>query len=789
MFDRSDPETEKGSSKYSNDGHDDYFDLDQHETETLQSHKPLSLLSEHSEEGDNERFQSIHMAFEGHTNVYYGSASTTPRSHIDSPETISYHSSNVDSHNEYNRSSTSTTSETSGQRGYERDTQAFANKRSDTTPLKTPGKQASRQGSSASLTRTQSTQWKGTHIDTLGSVSRKGSVHTLSGPVTPIVDMFERRSTLSLKAKKSILDITIPEQNPTCAHKQSSEEDNTPMDFSVDTPLQSTPTEQYLPIDHGLSERELQVSKLLIRALATIESTQQHKVEELKKDLQTLKDQIEEAKQRVPNLRSAAMKMADVTVTAQEQLDSVQIAQKAVQNEEQKLRKEIGRWTSKVEYITHALAEHKSELTVATRTVKILETENKDIELSISNSKRWLEDMEALASANTNIEEFKVDMKKLKGDIEALQRALAINTQKINAYKSLLLRNQNKPQELILMRNDIRAVLGSYTSMLADISAQNEALKINLAKKDQESKVLKESSLARAARIWSQEANDDDSEATYTWESLYEDKSRNFDKLQQRHRAYKVKAEERFRPGLERDNKDLRSQLTKMKDENDRLADQISALQKSSINWESEYQALRSRAELTEQEAKQEIERLNKEMTIYVQEYKDKTPQKNPDWWSVKALQNQVTDLERQLKDQVHFLEEQRQRLQTCYREYTKTREQNEALKHELGVEETYIPSNPERINLLRIPKYESAEEIAQRAEILKVFRKKQLRAREKREEEHELIEQARRYKMGERYPPNYKERYEMIEKKNVRERWEVDRFERLKGQGLTGEM
>ena len=788
MFDISSRKSENGSSKHSNDAYEDYFDLDQHDTEALRSNKPLYSPSEHSK-GHNDRSQSIHVAFGGHTSAYHGSAPTTPKSCIDSPETMSYYSSDVDLHDEYNHSRKSSQSEVFGQRRYERDTQAFANKRSNTMPLKTSKKQVSRQDSSASLTRTSSTQCKGTHTNTSGSVSRKGRVNSISSPFTPIDDKFKRWSTHSLEAKKSIPNITIPEQNPISALEQPSGDDNSPVDLLVDIPPQLTPTEQYLPIDHGLSERELQVSTSLVRAFALIESTQQTKVDELKKDLQKSKDQLEKAEQSVMNLRSAVMKMADVTGTAQEQLGLVQMAQKAVQDEEQKLRKEIGRLTSKAEDITYALVENKAELTAATKTVTSLKIENKSIELSISDSKRRLKDMDASVNANTNIENFKAEMIKLKGDIESLQRALAINTQNINAYKTLLLRNQNTPQDFILMRNDIRTIIGSYTLMLAEMSAQNEALKVTLAKKDQELKILKESNLVHAARIRSQEANDEYSQAIDTWESLYEDKTRNFNKLQQLYHAYKLKAEKRFRPDLERENRDLRVQLTKMKDENNRLEDQVSVLQECATNWESECRVLRSQIECTREEVEHEIERLNKEMRTYVQEYKDKTPEKTPEWWSVKGLQNQVKDLERQLKDQVQFSDKQRQRLQTCYREYTKTKKQNEAFKRERGVEDTYIPSNPSHTNFLRTPNYESTEEIAQRTEILQVFREKQSRARENRQKEQELIEQARRYKMGDRYPPNHKERYENIEKKSVRERWEVDSFARLRWRGLIGEM
>jgi hypothetical protein len=790
MYDNSDQDTGTESSNHSDDGHNNHYKLAQLETEPPSPHRPLSPFSEYSEAGDNDKFQSIRIAFQGHTHTDRSSALASPRQCIDSPDVTPYQSSNLDSHDEHARPGISFPSKAYGQCGYGRDTQAFENKRSNTTPLETHGEQLTRQGSMTSLTRISSKRCTGTPVNTSGIVSEKGSVFTRSAPITPTGDLPKGYRTLSLKAKKPILDNTVPGQDLTATTRQFYGAGDHPMDLLVGTPPEETPAEPHVHIEHGLRERELQVDSSSIKAFAVIESTQKTKVEELQKDVQISKVRLEKTEQSILNLRTITMQTADVTGTSDKQLEVVRLAQRAVQSEEQSLREEIGRLTSEIENITCALAEQKGELTAASKTVRILEAENKDIQCSISSYKRSLEDAEKEASliVDADYEQLKVETKRLREDIEAMQRALASNIQSANAYKALVANSENNPKELIVMRADVRTILGSYISLLADISAQNEALKVSLAKKQREIESLKEPSLARAAHLRSQDANNDYREAADTWQSLYNDKKQDFDKLQHRHHAYRAKAEKRFRPGLERENNDLRTQCMQLEDDNARLRDQISALQESSANWESECRVFQSRTIRKEQEAELEIERLTKEMTVYVQEYKDKTPEKSPEWWSITGLQYQVRDLERQLGAHVEFSDEQKHRLQTCYLEYTKTKELNDALKRELGIEETYIPSTHSRYAKRRVPNYESAAEVTKRAEILKEFREKQARLRAKREEEQELIEQARRHKMGERYPPSHGKRYTRVMKKGVRERWEVDQFERMRGQGLIGE-
>jgi hypothetical protein len=790
MYDYSDQDTDTRSSNHSDDGHHNHCKLDQLETEPPSSHRPLSPFSEYSEAGDNDKFQSIRTAFQEHTHADRSSAVVSPRPCINSPGVTSYQSSNLDSHDEHARPGLLLPSEASGQHGYERDTQAFENKRPNTTPLETHGEQVTRQGSMTSLTQYSSKRCRGTPVNTSGTVSEKGGVYTRSAPITPTCDLPKRYRTLSLEAKKSILDITVPGQDLTATTRQLYEAGDHPIDLLVGTPPEETPAEPHVHIEYGLRERELEVDSSSIKAFAVIESSQKTKVEELQKNVQISKVRLERTEQSILNLRAVTMQAADVTGTPDVQLSAVRLAQRAVQSEEQNVREEIGSLTSEIENITYALAEQKGELTAASKTVRILEAENKDIQCFISSYKPSLEDAEKEASfsVDADYELLKVETKHRREDIEAMQRALASNIQSVNAYKARLANSGNNPKELIVMRADVRTILGSNISFLADISAQSEALKVSLAKKQREIESLKEPSLARAAHLQSQDANNDYIEAADTWQSLYEDKKQDFDRLQHRHHAYRAKAEKRFRPGLERENNDLRTQCMQLEDDNARLRDQTSALQESSANWGSECKLLQSRTIRKEQEAEQEIERLTKEMTVYVQEYKDKTPEKSPEWWSITDLQHQVRDLERKLKAHVEFSDEQKHRLQTCYLEYTKMKELNEALKRELGVEETYVPSTPSRYAKLRVPNYETAAEVTKRAEILKEFREKQARLRAKRQEEQELIEQARRHKMGERYPPSHEKRYTRIMKKGVRERWEVDQFERMKVQGLIGE-
>ncbi|KAF2796143.1 hypothetical protein K505DRAFT_381189 [Melanomma pulvis-pyrius CBS 109.77] len=745
-----------------------------------------SAISERLEDGDANSFQSVSAAL------------GTPLHTDNSPESETFGgSSNIsqpssDIEDGSHQSGLSTPSNPSQQHGYERDTRAFAIKRSGLIPLKLIPSPISRRESGASLKRNP-------HSRLVGAVkeppSRKGSIQSRGDttliPLTPTHGSLKRGRTLSLKSKYSPpIDITS-EQFPSTISAEIAENvsdiDSAPASvFEYTQPGITTP-KQSPRIDQRNTE-SLQ-NKKQFSFVTSIEeefalNQSSSKLEQLKTDLQHSRSKLEEAEKNILGLKSNARKTDEEIGTMNEQFENMKKDQTAWQEEEQKLRNEIELLRGKIESITFTRAELQSEASVLSKDVKTLETENKDIESLISSSRSRLEDMES--SPNANLEEFKAEMQKLRDDINAMQQAIAANTQNVIAYKAILEANQNKPNELVFLRADIRKVLGSYTSMLTDISAQNEALKVDLAKKKEEIKTL-EYSIASQAKILSEEANEEFSSIVYSWQQLYEDKSKQFEKLQSRFRIFREKSIANYRPELERENKDLRARLIETQDENLRLEDQIFKLQESAANWESEYKVLQTRHQRSTQEAEQEMERLNLEMKGYVQEYKNKMPDSNPDWWDVKKLQEQVQDLERQLKDQVAAANDLKQRNVNCYREFERLKKQNEAFKVELGVEDDFKPNHNPRPKLRR-PNYESEEETAKREKILKAFREKQNRDREKRERELELIEQARKYKMGERYPPGCPERYEPIRKKTVKERWEVEKFERLRDQGLFRE-
>jgi len=541
---------------------------------------------------------------------------------------------------------------------------------------------------------------------------------------------------------------------------------------------------------HSLSQTQLSVDASMDEAFTLNRPSKLKYVDQLKEELEHSKGELQERKSDIQRLKKDLQGAAEENGSLKEQFEKVKVHQQSWQKEEQNLHEEIAKLQANIEMISYAHVELKSEFNAATKIIKSLERENQDIESSIINSKKRLE-MLVATSPSPNSIHFRAATEKLRDDIDTMQQAMATNIQNVNAYKTLLQSYETKLDELVLLRIDVRTMIGSYKIMRADISARNEALKVNLAKKETDIKAL-ESTIANTVCQLSKQANEEfeyqRAEEYDSWQKLYEDRNKQFEKLHRNFRVFKEKAKKNYRPDLERENKALKSRLTASQDKNELLQDQILDLQGTSANWESEYKNLHFRYKQNSRESEQEIKRLSMEMKTYVQEYADKTPDKNPEWWNVRSLQSRNRDLERQLKDYMEALDDQKGKLRICYREYKTLQEENTAFRQELGVDDDiYRPnSNPQsRAAQLRRPNYESKEETAKRENILKGFKEKQAKARDKREEEQRVIEEARKYKMGEWYPPNHPKTYKVVQKKTVKERWEVDKFERLKAQGL----
>ena len=475
-----------------------------------------------------------------------------------------------------------------------------------------------------------------------------------------------------------------------------------------------------------------------------------------------------------------------VANTLSEQVAVAQRWSKVWAKKEKDMQDDIQRLQGDLEKVELARTELRSEIKVANRSIDRLEKENKDITTAIADTKARLEKLGASPSAS--LEEFKAEIHKLRSDIDAMQKALAANSYDIAAYKKLLEDNQNKPNELILLTHETRQLLHGYEAMLHEATEQKEILLLRLAEKEKEIETLK-TSLAAEARKASKVANDEEDLVEDTWEQLYRDKTERYEKLEEALNKRHAQAQTKLRNNLEQKNKELLARFTQSQDEKAQLEAQIMKLQDSAANWEAEFRELKIRHNLQRDESEQEIEKLKVETSTALTEYQNEMPTNNPDWWDVTKLQRQVRDLERRLQRQVDASIQQKEALGTSYDAYAKLKEQNSAFRQELGLDEDFQPSTrTRRLIKPRRPDYESAEATAAREKILDEYREKQAGARRKREAERELIEKARKWKMGDRYPPNHPETYDAIKSKTARERWEVDQYERLVAQGLIQE-
>ncbi|KAF2706506.1 hypothetical protein K504DRAFT_447455 [Pleomassaria siparia CBS 279.74] len=495
-------------------------------------------------------------------------------------------------------------------------------------------------------------------------------------------------------------------------------------------------------------------------------------VERLKQTLEVYKRRLMEQEETIHSLREQESTPRSTLIKSDNQV--VLEMQKKGDQKEQELVAELSRLKKEIGTVN---AEHSmvdNQLRTAEKNVRVLETEKAQLQSSIVSSEARLNELK----------EFKAAIQRLQDEIDDdSQQDMAERSAHMAEYKGQVDEDQNMPNELVRLRSGIRRVIHQYIAKFTEVSQQNTALKLDLARKETDLGNIQ----ARLVKHLSDEVNDGVDRNRDSWRQMYEHVAEEHSRYKGQAEAFKAKAKAAYRPDLERKNRELERRLTEVLDENARLQGRASSLQEDADNWESEFNDLRMRNSQAGAEGELEIERLRQEMNSFIQDYRDKIPDRNPDWWDVETLQIQVKDLQRQLEDQAHDSVEQKEELGIAYREYVKIKAQNDSYRAELGIEADAIQA-VSRSNKQRAPNHSSPEnspeQVAKRENLLNIFIAEQERAREKRVPGEELIERARKWKMGKYYPPiTYG--YKAVKKKSMRQRWEVDEYERLVKAGI----
>ncbi|KAF2870007.1 hypothetical protein BDV95DRAFT_94498 [Massariosphaeria phaeospora] len=275
------------------------------------------------------------------------------------------------------------------------------------------------------------------------------------------------------------------------------------------------------------------------------------------------------------------------------------------------------------------------------------------------------------------------------------------------------------------------------------------------------------------------------------WEQLYQAKNKLLVVYQERCRELETLNEQNYKPGLEKENENLKMELASVNDEAFSLKEEVAKWSSLSDQWKDELLQTEAQRQRQEEVSTQEMEDLKQEMVQHVADYRDRL-EKEPNWWDMEALQRRVDELEEKLKKRLADIEELKKAKVVAYEEYEKLRGENGKLREEYnrlkeawGTASQFVSTNP-MINSYRtrskakpIPNYQSKEETAAREKRLEDFKAQQKKVRDERRIEIELIERVRRWKMGSFYPPDRlgEKGWKLMKSQAVWDRWDYDEW------------
>ncbi|KAF2472048.1 uncharacterized protein BDR25DRAFT_313253 [Lindgomyces ingoldianus] len=305
------------------------------------------------------------------------------------------------------------------------------------------------------------------------------------------------------------------------------------------------------------------------------------------------------------------------------------------------------------------------------------------------------------------------------------------------------------------------------------LSEEVSSLKATLASKsqalfDQEAKHQEEIAILSSKLSPSPSPNPlTASETAPSWQTLYHQKCLDNAKLVSDMKDLRIELEKNYRPKLKRENERLQKDIWDARDFASLLEQTVQTFQSQAQTWEAEYKALESRSKISSAQKDSRIAELEAEMSGVIAEYYRNVGHEQKD--EVLYLRTKIQGLGHTLDG---LLRENK-------KVATERDEWGKAVKAMMERGER-LPSGytaPRPFSFTtRKPNFESEAEIAERNEYLAQVRETQEAKREREDALCDLLEKARRFKMGDRYPPIWKG-FEEVRRMEEWERWEVERY------------
>ncbi|KAF2189625.1 hypothetical protein K469DRAFT_683040 [Zopfia rhizophila CBS 207.26] len=321
-------------------------------------------------------------------------------------------------------------------------------------------------------------------------------------------------------------------------------------------------------------------------------------------------------------------------------------------------------------------------------------------------------------------------------------------------------------KKLVVERRDFQKLYEQYEACRSELAAVTE--------KEEESQKQHENNRRRINELQgrlttTQGATTEPSREKEYWEKLYREKHCECDMLQKELEKLQAEIKRSYHPELEYMNQDLEIKLSQATRLGELLREELADSQQKVFDWKQEYEDLQKRYSKEGDGAKERIEDLERDIAEIVKAYTSLAPDKNNDESLVMDMEAQIVARDQELEDRRRVIERQNEQIASMYR-----------MMSELGVkDEVYGPSivGPSRRNGRRTkPRYESCEETAKRNKIVNALRRDLERECTDIQDHEYLINQARKYMMGDLWPPS-RLQYLAIAAQTAWDRWEVPKY------------
>lgn len=223
----------------------------------------------------------------------------------------------------------------------------------------------------------------------------------------------------------------------------------------------------------------------------------------------------------------------------------------------------------------------------------------------------------------------------------------------------------------------------------------------------------------------------------------YTDACEKIDKLRDQNKAL-VKG----LPQLRREKQTFESDLNSCKVHIKELEESLAQVTAKATDWEAGYKEAVDQLEKQRVEHEEQLDENKKEALDYIKEYHERMPEKDEEWWRMEGLRKKIKRLEKERDKTLERLETVTRNREDAYTRIKLLLEEVEALKSvsEADTRDQRVKSN-DAARTLPLASWDTPEAYAARKEVMREFREKQQKRRERIDKEEEVKIPVRDYK------------------------------------------